>query len=114
MAIDKKNQKFCRVPLERDELFSNSVLATGSVYFRPSNTTVVVGDGATKGGIEFPTRSWVLQQISNARWEVIAKKETFSSSSNAGVVPLAMRIANSLAYININATFNISGNGSIV
>lgn len=83
MSTDHKNQKFCRVPLERDAEFLESIPAEGSVYFRPATTTLVVGDGATPGGIEFVSRQWVIQKIAEANWKAKVDREIVRFSISA-------------------------------
>lgn len=78
MATDRKNQKICRVPPEKDIEFQQSVPAPGSIYYRPQANALVVGDGETPGGQEFVSRQWVLQKIEEANWGVIAAQEAFS------------------------------------
>lgn len=82
MATDLQNQKFCRVPLEKDAEFQKSIPAEGSVYFRPATTTLVVGDGATPGGVEFVSRQWVIQQIAAANWKSMSNKDIFKFESD--------------------------------
>lgn len=83
MATDRKNQKICRVPPDKDIEFQQSVPAPGSIYYRPQVNALVVGDGETPGGQEFVSRQWVLQKIEEANWKVIASQEAFNVKTEA-------------------------------
>ena len=83
MATDRKNQKICRVPAEKDLEFQRSIPAPGSIYYRPQANVLVVGDGETYGGQEFVSRQWVLQKIEEANWSVIAQQEAFKYKATA-------------------------------
>lgn len=109
MSTDHKNQKFCRVPLERDAEFLESIPAEGSVYFRPATTTLVVGDGATPGGIEFVSRQWVIQKIAEANWKAKLEKQifkfdtetSFKTCNNISNVSVSLNIAPTVFSLNV-------------
>lgn len=95
MSLDKLNAKLCRIPVEKDEAFQNSIPALGSAYLRMNGTTLIVGDGQTKGGVEFVNREWTLQQIANANWKAIAEKEVFRMDGAAADSPMSGALADS-------------------
>lgn len=93
MAIDKKNQKICRIPSERDAAFSKSIPAAGSLYFRQAGNTLIVGDANTPGGIEFVSREWVLQQIMKANQQAKLEQEMIGSNTSTTILPFYTRHA---------------------
>lgn len=113
MSTDNKNQKFCRVPLDRDTEFQKSIPAEGSVYFRPATTSVVVGDGVTPGGIEFVSRAWVLQKIEEANWKAKAEKDIFLINSNISIANTAISKINSINLLNLDLLVQSTCSGSI-
>lgn len=105
MSTDNKNQKFCRVPLDRDAEFQKSIPAEGSVYFRPATTSVVVGDGVTPGGIEFVSRAWVLQKIEEANWKYKTQKDVLKFNSNCSINNITYSYAKSEISFSVKLLF---------
>lgn len=110
MATEKLNQKLCRIPPDKDVEFSKSVPAAGSIYFRPSTSSLIVGDGETTGGQEFVSRSWVLQKIEEANWKVISEQEAFKVDASAYNAGLYTRAANSALSPDVFSGFSIISN----
>lgn len=114
MATEKLNQKLCRIPPDKDVEFSKSVPAAGSIYFRPSTSSLIVGDGETTGGQEFVSRSWVLQKIEEANWKAISEQEAFKvemSAENAGAY---QKTANSYLSLDVFVNFSVVTNAHAV
>lgn len=115
MATEHQNQKFCRVPLEKDAEFQKSIPAEGSVYFRPATTTLVVGDGATPGGVEFVSRAWVIQKISEANWKASQSADKIQYESSVTLNDIAYGMGNSTSnIINMTSIFVSTASASIV
>lgn len=53
MAKESSNLKICRVPLEKLEVFDNTIIAPGSIYLLPTEKELAIGDGISKGGLRF-------------------------------------------------------------
>ena len=108
MATDRKNQKICRVPAEKDLEFQRSIPAPGSIYYRPQANVLVVGDGETPGGQEFVSRQWVLQKIEEANWSVIASQEAFKVKAEAVNYGTQARVANTAFTPSIFLGFSVT------
>lgn len=112
MATEQHNQRLCRVPPEKDAAFKSSIPAAGSTYFRPSESVLTVGDGQTPGGVDFPSRGWVLQKIEEANWKANAEKEVFRINVQAYNPGVVMRDAKSTLGADIYGNFSVVATAS--
>lgn len=112
MATEQLNQRICRVPPEKDTAFKASTPSAGSLYFRPSESALTVGDGETKGGVDFMSRAWVLQKIEEANWKANQEKEVFKISVQAYNPGLISRTAKSTLGADIWGSFNATATAS--
>ena len=113
MATDRKNQKICRVPPEKDIEFQQSVPAPGSIYYRPQANALIVGDGETPGGQEFVSRQWVLQKIEEANWSVIAAQEAFNVKASAINQGMIVKSANSALSPSVFVGFSVTTSATV-
>lgn len=114
MATEKLNQKLCRIPPDKDVEFRKSVPAAGSIYFRPSTSSLIVGDGETTGGQEFVSRSWVLQKIEEANWKAISEQEAFKVDASAYNAGMLARSANSAVSPSVFVGFSVVTSATVV
>lgn len=96
MATDKRNQKICRIPPAKDKDFMKSIPAAGSQYFRQAGGTLIVGDGATPGGVEFVSREQVLQRIKEMHFLANESKDIFSARTSASSASFKSVLASSI------------------
>lgn len=75
MATDAQNLKLNKVTTATKPAFSKVTPASGSIYWDESEKRVVVGDGATAGGIGMAKESEV-QDVTALRTEVNQIKNT--------------------------------------
>ncbi len=112
MATEQLNQRICRVPPEKDAAFKASTPSVGSLYFRPSESVLTIGDGETPGGVDFMSRAWVIQQIAEANWKANAEKEVFKINTQAYNPGIILRTAKSTLGADIWGNFSATATAS--